>query len=151
MNSVMKLKYGVILLLTFFMCASFGQQDRNDQIKALKKQHIGTALDLTATEAQKFWNVYNTYEDRQYDIRHNKIRPVTQKLEEKGGIENLSPRQALVYVLMLESAEEELFNLRKKLITDLRGIIGPIKILKLKKAEEDFNKLLLQKYKGKKD
>ena len=53
---------------------------------------------------------------------------------------------AAVLLKQMESTEEELHQLRKKLVSDLRGIIGPLKIIKLKKAEEDFNRKLLKQF-----
>jgi hypothetical protein len=49
----------------------------------------------------------------------------------------------------IEANEEELFQLRKKLIVNLKSVISPVKIIKLKKAEEEFNKKLLQQYRNK--
>lgn len=143
----MKIKRVLSILLLFTLLA-FGQADKRDQIKALKSSRIAAALNLTTTESQKFWPLYLNSDEKEYDIRHNKIRPLTLKLEEKG-IDALSQKEALLYLVQLEAAEEEIVNLRKKLINDLKPVIGPKKILKLKKAEDDFNKLLLSKYKGK--
>lgn len=139
----------VLLFFLFFTLLASGQ-DRRDQLKALKSTHIEAALKLTPAESQKFWPMYLNCEEKIYDIRYNKIRPLTNKLEEKG-IDALTPKEAQSYLTQLEAAEEEIFNLRKRMIIDLRSIIGAKKVLKLKTAEDDFNKLLLSKYKGKKD
>jgi hypothetical protein len=50
----------------------------------------------------------------------------------------------------MESTEDELYQLKKKFISNLKGVISPIKILKLKKAEENFNRKLLQQYRDRK-
>ena len=68
------------------------------------------------------------------------------------GIDAMKTTDALMYMIELQNAEEKLFNLRKKLLMDLKPVIGPKKILKLLKAEDDFTVMLLNKYKeGKKD
>jgi len=46
----------------------------------------------------------------------------------------------------MESNDEEIFMLRKKLTATLRNILPASKILKLKKSEEDFNRKLLHQY-----
>jgi hypothetical protein len=46
--------------------------------------------------------------------------------------------------------EEETHQLKKKFIANLRTILPAVKILKLKRAEEQFSRKLLQQYKGKK-
>ena len=50
----------------------------------------------------------------------------------------------------LESTEDELYQLKKKFVANLKGVISPVKILKLKKAEENFNRKLLKQYRDKK-
>jgi hypothetical protein len=50
----------------------------------------------------------------------------------------------------MEKTEDELYQLRKKFISDLKVILPVTKILKLKKADEDFNRKLLKQYKDKK-
>jgi hypothetical protein len=49
----------------------------------------------------------------------------------------------------MESTEDELYQLRKKFIGNLKGVLTPIKIIKLKKAEEGFNRKLLKQYRDK--
>jgi len=49
----------------------------------------------------------------------------------------------------MESTEDELHQAKKKFIASLKGVISPLKILKLKKAEEGFNRKLLQQYRNK--
>jgi len=149
MNKAKKLKFILAFFILFTVCG-FGQEKR-DRIKVLKTTFITTALDLSEKESQKFWTYYNAYDEKQYDIRRNVIGPINDKMRGKG-IDAMKTGDALMYVIELQKAEEDLFNLRKKLIQDLKPVIGPKKILKLFKAEDDFNFLLLNKYKeGKKD
>lgn len=50
----------------------------------------------------------------------------------------------------MENAEEETYLLKKKLITKLKTVLPAVKIVQLKRAEEQFSRKLLQQYKGKK-
>ena len=52
-------------------------------------------------------------------------------------------------IIIVEKIEEDLFNLKKKFIKDLQGVISAKKIIKLKKAEEDFNRELLKQMREK--
>ncbi|MNJ94968.1 hypothetical protein D3C87_126720 [compost metagenome] len=149
MNRTVKIKYVLPFFLLFTMCV-FGQGDNRDKIKALKSQKIAIALKLTSTESPKFWQLYLACEEKIYDVRYNKIRPLMSKLEEKG-VDSFTAKDANLYVIQLEAAEEEIFNLKKKLIIDLKPVIGSKKILKFKIAEDDFNKLMLSKFKSNKD
>ena len=49
----------------------------------------------------------------------------------------------------MENTEDEMYQLRKKFVSNLKDILPPIKIIKLKKVEEDFNRKLLQQYRDK--
>lgn len=142
----MKLKYILpFLLLCTMTVLGQGNKEKREQIKALKVSYFTTELNLTSDEAAKFWPVYNVYDEKNFTVRHGKIRQIIKKIEELG--DTISEKEAAYYLSQLEDAEEELLNLRKKLTDDLKPIIGSVKVLKLRKAEDDFNKKLLAKYK----
>jgi hypothetical protein len=142
----------ILPLFILFSISMFGQKDdhkeKREQIKALKVSFLTTELSLTSEESEKFWPIYNVYEEKQWQIRHNKMRPIIKKLDEIG-LDKMSEKEAAGFLEKLQDADEELFNLRNKLVADLKPVIGSAKILKLKKAEDDFNKKLLEKYKDK--
>lgn len=146
----MKIKLLLPLLLVFsvslFAQGDKGKKEKREQIKSLKVSFLTTELKLTSEESEKFWPIYNAYEEQEYDIRHNKMRNLMRKIDESGP-DKMSDKDASSYLNQFENAEEELFNLRKKMVADLKAIIGPARMLKLKKAERDFNKKLLDKYK----
>ncbi|WP_297332538.1 sensor of ECF-type sigma factor [Flavobacterium sp.] len=146
----MKTKYLLPLLLLFSLSIfAQGGKEKRERIKALKVSFLTTELNLTSEEAAKFWPVYNAFEEKEFDLRHRKMRGLVRKLDE-GGLDSMTDKEALSYLNQLEAADEELFKLRQKLIADLKTIIGPVKILRLKKAEDEFNKRLLAKYKERK-
>lgn len=146
----MKIK---LLILVIISCTlnvfSQDKQEKREQIKALKVSFLTTELNLSSNESEKFWPIYNAFENKQHDIRHNKVRMLMKKIDAEG-TDKLSEKQANAYINQFVDADAELFNLRKKLVADLKTVIGPVKIIKLKKAEEDFNKKLLHKYKDNK-
>ncbi len=144
----MTAKFFLSFFLLFAMLA-FGQQDKRDQLRALKSSRVAAALNLTAAESQKFWPLYLNCEEKTEDLEI-KIQQLKNKASEKGGIDAMSQKEALLYVVQIEAAEAEIYALHKKLDNDLKPVIGPKKILKLKIAEDDFRKLLVNKIKGKK-
>jgi len=137
-------------LLLLFTLTGFSQshQEKRDQIKALKISYITTELNLSTAESEKFWPVYNAYEEKIYEIRHERLRPLFKQFKD-GALDKMSEKEARVYLDKFQAADEEQFNLRKKLVNDLRPTIGSVKLIKLKKVEDDFNKKLLDKYKDK--
>ena len=122
-------------------------QEKKEQIKSLKVAYITTELSLTPDEAAKFWPLYNAFEDKQMDLRKDKIKSYKDRIESN---DNLGEKEATSILNQMESTEDELHLLRKKFVTSLKTILPSVKILKLKKAEEEFSKKLLQQYRDKK-
>ena len=150
----MDLKKLYPLLFLFLSFNFYGQSDKDnfkekrEQIKAMKVAFLTTELDLTSSEAEKFWPIYNTFDDKQFELRYRKMKEYFKKM--KGfDLDNLSEKEAAALLNQIEDNEEDLFNLKKKFIISLKGILPSVKIIKLKKAEEDFSRKLLQQYKDK--
>lgn len=137
----------LFLLVTTFSFAQ-GHKEKQEKIKALKVAYITEQLQLTSDEAQKFWPIYNDYQEKQFDLRHEKMRAILGKLD-AGNIDKLSEKEASSLLTQMESIEETLFTLQKKFIKDLQGIMSDKKIMKLKKAEGDFNRHLLKQMRDK--
>lgn len=122
---------------------------KKEQIKALKVAFITNELSLTSDEATKFWPLFNAFEVKQQEIKKQKLKGYLKRVDD-GSFDNLSEKEATTMLAQMESTEDELYQLKKKFISNLKGIISPIKILKLKKAEENFNRKLLQQYRDRK-
>lgn len=123
-------------------------KEKKEQIKAMKVAFLTSELDLTSSEAEKFWPIYNTFDDKQFELRHQKMKGYFKKMQ-NDDLNKLSEKEANILLNQIENNEEELFNLRKKFVDNLKEILPSVKIIKLKKAEEDFNRKLLQQYKDK--
>ena len=136
----------LLILLVTFNSFSQGFKGKKDKVKALKIAYITEELNLTTEEAQRFWPIYNAFDDKQADLRHEKMRAILDRFE-PGSVEKLSEKDASSLLIQMETIEENLFNLRKKFIRDLQGVISAKKIIKLKKAEDDFNRTLLKQIK----
>ena len=112
----------------------------------MKIAFITNELSLTPDEATKFWPVFNAYEDKQRELKKDKIKNYMDRIDS----DKLTEKEANSILLQMESTEDELFQLRKKFVSSLKGVLPAVKILKLKKAEEEFSKKLLQQYRDKK-
>lgn len=141
----------LLSVLLLFTVLSFGQdyKEKREKIKALKVAYITEQLDLTTDEAQKFWPIYNANDEKQFELRHKKMRSIINKFE-NGGLEKLSEKEATSLIDQVENIEDELHDYKKKYIKDLKTVISAKKIIKLKKAEDEFNRKLMKQYKGKK-
>lgn len=138
----------IIPLLLLFSCSFYAQdnmKDKKEQVKALKVAFFTSELDLSPQEAEKFWPLYNVYDDKQFEIRHQKMKAFKNRLNSES-LNKMSEKDANILLTQMEAADEELFYLRKKFSKSLRTILPASKILKLKKSEDDFYRKLLQQY-----
>ncbi|MGL2964205.1 sensor of ECF-type sigma factor [Flavobacterium sp. RSB2_4_14] len=143
----------MLVMLMILSANAFSQngkmsKENRDQIKSLKIAFITSELSLTSEEATKFWPIYNAFEDKQQDIRKQKMKGYIDRMDD-ASLDKLTEKEASTLLTQMESTEDELYQAKKKLISSLKGAIPPVKILKLKKAEEDFNRKLLQQYRDK--
>ncbi|WP_291285969.1 sensor of ECF-type sigma factor [Flavobacterium sp.] len=148
----MKIKNILPIILFFISFSFYAQNDKTDEkrekIKAYKVSFLTTELELTSTEAEKFWPIYNTYDDKQYELRHEKMKMYLRKLDDDN-ISTMSEKEAAALLSQIESADKELYVLRDKYNSNLKKILSARKILKLKKSEDDFNRKLLKQYRDK--
>ena len=146
----MKIKFIYPLVFLLISTLSFAQdyKEKREKVKALKVAFITEKLELTTEEAQKFWPIYNAFDEKQAELRHEKMRGILDRFK-PGNVENLSEKEASALLIQMEKIEEDLFNLRRKFIKDLQGVVSAKKIIKLKKAEEDFNRELLKQMREK--
>ena len=103
----MKIKNILPILLFFITFSFYAQNDKTDEkrekIKAYKVSFLTTELELTSTEAEKFWPIYNTYDDKQYELRHEKMKMYLRKLDDDN-ISTMSEKEAASLLSQMESA-----------------------------------------------
>jgi hypothetical protein len=150
----MKTKNILSLFVVFISLNAFAQdgpfiRKKKEQIKSLKVAFITSELSLTSDEAAKFWPLYNGYEDKQQDIKKQKLKGYLDRMDDDS-LDKLSDKEATTILSQMESSEDELYQAKKKFVASLKGVISPLKILKLKKAEENFNRKLLKQYRDRK-
>lgn len=139
-----------ILVITalFATLLSFGQEKKWERIKALKTAYITEELALTAAEAEAFWPIYNEFEEKKWKLKKAERREVFAKLRD---LEAMSNAEAQALINKSVQFQEEELALHEKLFKDLQNVISAKKTIKLKKAEEDFKRQLLERFKDKKE
>ena len=138
----------ILFLFLLLGATVHSQENKYEKIKALKTAYITEQLSLTPSEAEKFWPVYNSFDERYHDLRHQKHEDIYKKLNL--GIEKLSDEEANKLIDQYIAIETLQLELHKQKITALRKVLTPKKIVGLRKAEDDFKRELLDRYrKGK--
>ena len=136
----------IFCLVCVSMTVSAQPQERKEmkeKIKTMKIAFITEKLDLSTSEAEKFWPIYNAFDKAQMKLRHEKLRAIKNEL--KGQINTISEEVALVKLNELLAAEAELNVLKETFHLELKKIISSKKILCLKISEEEFNRQMMKR------
>ena len=135
----------IIIVFIATISVTNAQKMSRERIKLLKTSYLTDAINLTSKEAEKFWPVYNE--------SNNKIQSLKFSLENDAktgkpgiGIDGLSEREAQNIIEARLKKETEIAEQKTKMVRELSKIISAKKILKLHKAERDFNRRLLREF-----
>ncbi len=137
-------KVFIIVFVTLTSWSTFSQSsDKREKIKSLKIAFITERLALTEAEAQKFWPIYNAYDtekDMQRRLGYEKRKEISDDVTEP---------QARVILIDFIKFERDRESLRVDFIESLLNlkVLPAKKILKLKTAEDEFNRKMLHEYK----
>lgn len=115
-------------------------QDRKERIKSLKIAFISQKLALTSEEAEKFWPIYNKYDDKIMVLKEVQMKL---RIQKRVGTDE----EALKKIEEAEEKEAEVMALKKKMRAELIPVISAEKVLKLEQLEQEFHKKLLEKLK----
>jgi hypothetical protein len=118
-------------------------QERKDKIKSLKIAFISQKLALTSEVAEKFWPVYNKYDDKIMALKEAQMKLRVDK-------KNSSNEDALKKIEEAEAIESEVMLLKKKMRAELIPIITAEKVVALERLEHEFHRKILEKLKGRK-
>lgn len=123
--------------MLFFLKPIYAQQGR-DKLELLRVNFINQNVELTSTEAEKFWPVYNEYNDKLKAVKRNLRQSYRKKPSEL-----TEPEAEELYQLELQSriAETELY---KQYSEKIKAIIGVKKFVKLRVAEEKFKQEVIK-------
>ena len=123
---------------------AFSQNDRDehrDKIKALKVALITDKLDLSTSEAEKFWPIYNAFENEQ-----ERLRKTSHVKRNDDDFESLSENDAQNLLDEMLDLGKQRYDLYNKFIVDLKQVLPAKKIILLKKVEEEFKRKMIKEF-----
>ena len=134
------------ILVLLISLSGFAQRGgkMNERIKAQKTAFITEKLSLTADEAAKFWPIYNEFEAKRNKIKSEDLRAVKMKMRNNP---DMSDKEADELLEILIKAENDLHAAKLKLVKDLKTVLSAKKIIRLRAAEDEFNRILFQRLK----
>lgn len=132
-----------LYFLLFILCTTgVFAQHKSDKIKTLKIAYITEKLDLTKAEAEKFWPVYNTF-----DEKDDAIRDTMRNQRKNSDLDTLSESEAKSLLNDMLASNEKRHQLFTQYIKDLQRILPAKKIILLKKTEDDFRRKMFEEFK----
>lgn len=148
----MKLIFSVFITLTLFSTAAYCQRDPNkhrEQVERVNAARIGFVterLKLSVDQAEKFWPVYNEYSSKRQELFFETKKKIRQGKAE--GISDVEKSKLIDETMALKDKELDLQKLYKE---RLLKILSVNQYLELLNAERDFNKMLMEKLRERRD
>jgi hypothetical protein len=138
------MKYAIILMLLIPVLSVTAQDSRKEKIEALRVGFITKELNLTAEEAQKFWPVFNQYQDELEKLR--KARR-SEMMDARENFDTMSDADVSKAIDNEMSFQQQELDLRKRYVAEFKKVLPVKKVARLLRAEQQFKLKLLQEYK----
>lgn len=127
------------------------QDDRFEELNAMKVAFITNQLNLTSVEAQNFWPIYNKHTKAFDAIRIKQRLELRQNKKNDEDLTILKDDIADKFISSFLKAEAQQLELKKALVNNLKPYISSGKIMQLIKAEHDFKRKMLQELKKRRE
>ena len=143
----------IILLLITISIASLAQpnhkrnpnrQEQLERVHAIKVSYLSDRLKLTSKQAEQFWPVYNEYESEMQEIR----KKYFQKYKDADKKNDEVARNLIDDNL---DFQQEALNIKRKYKERFLSVISSEQLVKLNASEKEFNKLIQQRIKKKRE
>ncbi len=132
---------GLIILATFCAMNIMAQNVNRQRLDAYKIAFFTKRLNLTSQEAEKFWPVYNEFQDNK-----NKIQLERQELNRNFNQNelNMNEREMIEAGDKLVGMEVREAALAQAFHNKIKTVLPPVKVLRLYQAENQYRLQLLK-------
>ena len=129
----------VIMVLTSSMVLS--QNPNQEKLNVYKIAFFTRKLNLTTGEAEKFWPLYNEYQDKKMEIQKERMKLNMKINQETSDLNEKELAAAADKIIELQVAETDLAVTFHK---HIKEVLPPIKVIRLYQAENQFRMQLLK-------
>jgi hypothetical protein len=138
----------ILILFIFLLCErGFGQANEGrERIEAARIALITERLGLTPEQAEKFWPVYNEYVQKRRGLARD-----LQQARDQVDINNMTEEQSQNLMKHSLDIRERQVQLEKQYAQRLTNVISAQQLLSLKKAEDDFRRMILRRLEERKN
>jgi 16S rRNA U1498 N3-methylase RsmE len=135
-------------LISNVLCAQnapgerMNKEERKEKVEAMKIAYLTNQLDLSPSEAQQFWPVFNEYETKIQAIRQSRRKD---KKEGSDNLDQLTDKEVETLIDSEVGFRQKELDLLKEYHAKFKAVLPIRKVAKLYRAQEDFKRELLKK------
>ncbi|MBL7681950.1 MAG: hypothetical protein JNK00_01220 [Flavipsychrobacter sp.] len=135
--------YIILMLLMIVTVAHAQPGKRMERVRAIKVAYITDKLQLSAEQSEKFWPVYNQFEEERFAL--------WRKYRRSEGHAAQTHEESIRSIDEDIEMQEKMLELRKKYKDQFLKVITPNQLAALVDAEREFKKMLLQQLKDRRE
>ena len=140
------MKQILLFTIALFFASSISAQSENDYLeiardvlKVEKKAAIADVMDLSETESQPFWNLYNEYQGKLYTVHNKRIDGIKDFAK---NYENMTDEKAEELWMNYMGYQSELLKLKKGYYKKFKKILPTGKAVRFFQAENKIETLV---------
>ena len=142
----------IISFALFITVSAFAQQNNKrpidrEKIKAAKVAFLTNRLDLTSKQAEKFWPLFNEYEEEKGKLSRM-YNGKKRELIGQNGLQNISDENANQMLDIYFEQKEKEMALEKTYVKRFMEVLEPIQAWKIIRFEGEFRRMLMQQLRG---
>lgn len=136
-------KFGIFLILNFLIIISVQAQRRGidrERLEAARIAFITTRLDLSPEQAQKFWPIFNEFNEQ----REEKLKQIA-SLNPRSNTESISKEEAQRLIKQRFELQRELIEDEEAFVQKAATVISYQQILQLNSINREFARSIYQR------
>lgn len=136
-------KFGIFLILNFLIIISVHAQRRGidrERLEAARIAFITTRLDLSPEQAEKFWPIFNEFNEQ----REEKLKQIA-SLNPRSSTESISKEEAQRLIKQRFELQRELIEDEEVFVQKAATVISYQQILQLNSINREFARSIYQR------
>lgn len=131
------------LLSAFAQPGGGDKEEKSERVQAAKVAYITNRLNLSTTQAQQFWPMYNEFEEAR-----KKIRKQLRHLRIDNQVNTGTDEQIKADIRKFFQLRQEELELEKQYAEKFLKVLTPKQVAEYYRAEREFTKMLLKRLRG---
>jgi hypothetical protein len=141
MKTMKRIIFCMLVPALIFLTDLSAQNPNLERLNAYKIGFITKRLNLTSQEAEKFWPIYNDFQDKKNKIQLERIEINRNFNQNELNMSDREMSEAAERIVNLEMREAEL---AREFHDKIKTVLSPVKILRLYQAENQYRIQLLK-------